>query len=137
MHGQLDRNRKELSTLLADQQEIDKAEKRLSDFDECVSNFKSDFSLLDDRKSQLGSRDLELQKLKESLVTATARFKEAEVNYADSRVAYESREKLLQQSRDLENCARINNRKKAVGVLTERISNGERLSGIPSLPSKA
>ncbi len=127
MHGQLDRNRKELSTLLADQQEIDKAEKRLSDFDECVSNFKSDFSLLDDRKSQLGSRDLELQKLKESLVTATARFKEAEVNYADSRVAYESREKLLQQSRDLENCARINNRKKAVGVLTERISNGEKI----------
>jgi DNA repair protein SbcC/Rad50 len=125
LHESLMRSKEILKELEAQQPEILLAEKRLTDFDECVSNFKTDLELLDDKKRQLEKEQLELKAKQEELALVSFLQKDAESKYGDARKANDEREILLRQAHDLETCAKVNNRLKSAEKLAERIVNGE------------
>jgi DNA repair protein SbcC/Rad50 len=127
LHAELAKNQVSLKELEAQKGEIQKAEQRLNDFDECVTNFKSDFDLSDNQKRQLETEELQFSKKQNELSLAIQMQKEVEERYAFARKAYESRELLLQQSKELGLIAQVNTDRKIAAEYAGRIENGEKL----------
>ena len=125
LYTDLVKNRLSLKELDARKEEIQKAEKRLNDYDECVTNYKSDFDLLDNQKRQLVAEELQFSKKQNDLMLAIRQQKEAETLFALARKAYDNRESLLQQAKELEIISRINTQRKNADELSARIGNGE------------
>lgn len=126
LHSDLARSRFTSEELDSQKEEIQKAEQLLNDFDECVTNYKSGFDLLDNQKSQLEAEELQLVKKQEELSLAVQKQKEIEDRFALARQAYDNRELILQQAKDLDIIAKINTQRRNASDLAARIENGER-----------
>ncbi len=120
-------NREILAGLETQKETVQTAQKRLDEFDECVSSFKSDLDLLDNQKRQhlSGQRELEIKQAelaigKENLILSENRFNVARKEFAD-------RENLSKQASELELCAKINKLYKTVSEISSRIATGETL----------
>ncbi len=120
-------NREILAGLETQKETVQTAQKRLDEFDECVSSFKSDLDLLDNQKRQhlSGQKELEIKQAElaigeEKLILSENRFNVARKEFAD-------RENLSKQASELELCAKINKLYKTVSEISSRIATGETL----------
>lgn len=121
----LHKNREMLQVLQARLPEMNQIKQLLTDFDECVANFKSDFDLLEDKQKLGISEDALLLQRKEELERAAIAQTELEARFDVARIAYEKRDLLQLEAKELGICARLNKLAKEAEVLKERIANGE------------
>ena len=121
----LEKNKNDLQSLQSRLPEIRKSEQLLNDIDECISNFKSDLDLLDDKKKQLDSGEVLFKERQERYKTGVIAHAELEERFEAAKKAFNSRETILQEARDLELCAKINTLAQQSSILQERISKGE------------
>ncbi len=122
----LNLQQQKMKDLQAMKEGILQSEKRLTDYDDCVSQFKSDLDLYDSRKQQILEEEGRLEKITGELTSAETRLTLSEKQHHEARELYDKRDALLSESRELEICAGINQRQKTAKVLAERISNGEK-----------
>ena len=126
LYNDLAKNRISLKELDAQKEEIQKAEQLLSDFDACVSNFKSDIDLLDNQRRQLAAAEQQFGKKHNELMLATRQQARDESRFALARQAYDQRDSIFQQAKELELIARINTTVKNAAEQAIRIENGEK-----------
>ncbi|MBK7212513.1 MAG: SMC family ATPase [Bacteroidales bacterium] len=124
-HVSLETNRKTLAELELKLPEMKLAEQQLNDFDECVSNFKSDLELLDEKKRQLATDTNELEKSSLKLEELKQKVLSAGTQLEAAKKLFESRDTLLQTAREYESAAEINEALKEFNSLQERIKTGE------------
>ncbi len=122
----LNQYQQKLQELQARKSDILEAEKRLADYDDCVSQFKSDLDLFDSRKTQIHELEGRLEKINADLNLANTRLSQAEKQLEEARIQFDKREDFLKESLELEICAGINQRTKKAAGLAERIANGEK-----------
>lgn len=122
----LARNRHALNQLNAQKEEIQQAETRLNDYDACVTDFKSDLGLLDNQQRQFQAGQSESAAKQHELALAVQRLAETELRFSLARQAYDGREALAQQAKELELIARVNTDRAHAAELSARIANGEK-----------
>jgi exonuclease SbcC len=122
----LNQYHQKLQELQARKGDILEVEKRLADYDDCVSQFKSDLGLFDSRKTQIREEEGRLEKINADLTLANTRLSQAEKQHEEARIHFDKREDLLKESLELEICAGINQRTKKAAGLAERIAKGEK-----------
>jgi len=126
LRSSLLKNQELLKELETRKPEIQLAEQRLNDYDKCVSNFKSDIDLLDDKRRQASKQEALLSLKKEEQTHADIAYRSAESRFLEARKIFETRENLALKAKELKLCARINTRTKEAGLLAERILKGEK-----------
>ncbi|NVO18662.1 MAG: SMC family ATPase [Bacteroidetes bacterium] len=125
-HTSLAQNQAALKELELQKPGIDLATKQLEEYDECFSNFKSGLDLLDDRNRQKQKESSGLRELQIALAEVNELLKGSETKYQSARKEYENRESLEKKARELEVCARVNNRRKELEALEGRIAEGQK-----------